>query len=89
MADPAEKKPLTLITQEDSWLADVDNNIIDILTDALEKAKKGEYNGLAMVMTHKDGSTESNISSRADSVRMTGAVSRLLWRMQYIDLVED
>lgn len=84
----ASEKPLKLLTQQDSWLADVDNNIIDILTEALEQAKKGEFTGLAMVMTRKDGTTQSEVSCRDDSVRMTGAVSRLLWRMQYIDLVE-
>lgn len=61
--------------------AEVDGDIVDRLTHALELAKSGDLDGLCFIALHSDGSTTTAFSRRIDRLKMVGALQWTLWRM--------
>lgn len=71
---------LRVKTQEESWRETVDMEIVEMLEAQLERAKTGEFDGYAIIATHKDGSCSHRWSRGASFTRMLGAIQRLSYK---------
>lgn len=72
---------IRLITQEESWRAEVNESVIELLEDLLERAKAGEFTGMAVAATIKDGQTMSAFSNMANIAPLIGAIVRMQMRI--------
>lgn len=61
--------------------AKIQSAVVDMLSDALEKAKAGNVTSLAMVMVLAEGGIETVVSPSDDFYHMLGAVTQLLFNM--------
>lgn len=68
---------LKVVTQRDSWLQEVDQNVIETLESMLERARAGELTGVAICATTKDNCTVTSYSKLDRTAMMLGAVTRL------------
>lgn len=89
MNDNAPEKPKVVSLHGGVVLAaqtEPNQEVVETLTNALEKAKAGELQGTVMVMLHKDGATSFDSSGRG-SRAMLGAMTMLVHQLaqQFLD----
>jgi len=72
---------LKVVTKTESWKEFVDQSIIDLLEDALAKAKTGEFKGVALVAETKDEMLYSYVSATSDRTFLMGALDRVKHRI--------
>ena len=72
---------LKLKTQEEAWRESVDTEIVGLMEEMLAQAKNGEFDGIAIAASRKDGQTFHSWSSSSDFARLAGAISRLQYRL--------
>jgi len=70
-------EPLKVITQEESWKQTVDESIIALLEEVLEKARAGEYQSVVIAGILRDDSTFYAISAQNNTGLTLAAVTRL------------
>lgn len=74
-------EPLKVITQEESWKQTVNESVVQLLEEVLEKAKAGEYQGVVVAGIVRDDSTFYSISAQNNTGLMLAAVTRLQHKM--------
>jgi hypothetical protein len=70
----------TLRPISEAWRDKTTANIVEILKDFLVRAEAGDFTGLAIVATERDGSITHQVSTTEDYIRMTGALQIVLYR---------
>lgn len=74
-------EPLKVLTQQESWLQEVDASIVQMLEDVLARAKQGEFTGMALSFTCKDGSTFGTYSKMDHQGLIIAGLERLKFGM--------
>lgn len=71
-------EPLKLIPKEQ---AEANASVVERLEQALERAKAGEFSGIAIVAVHTDGTNYSTYSDQIDRLRFIGLLDWVRYRM--------
>lgn len=56
--------------------------VVELLEDILDRARRGEITGVAVVFTEPDGSTGNAFEAEAMPLTMLGAIMRMVHRYQ-------
>lgn len=72
---------LKLITQEQSWLNEVQADVVERLRTLLEKAEAGEIQGFAFAGLSVDGMTITCATKNDNQAMLIGAIERVKYRM--------
>lgn len=79
--NPDTKAPFRVITQQEAFLKEIHGDVIELLEEQLECARKGEIEGLALATINKDGSFLTAWTKRNNSAGLLGAVAKLQVRL--------
>jgi len=81
-------EPVRLISREAVWQQDVQSDVVTTLEEMLERAKSGEFDGVALAATGRDGSSHTSFSKRNNAGLMLAAVTRLQFALLSTDREE-
>ncbi len=72
---------LRLITREESWLSEVNQSVVEMIEDLLERAYAGEITGFAYAATCKDNTVCTAISKSAHQMLIVAGLERAKHRL--------